>query len=102
MQVLDPGHAYNLEKVEDEEYGIGIRFIKKEEQDGELVTVKDGTTNEEVLRMMLHRMEYLQDKMPCPENEQAIGGLTMALSALERRTRARKEQEVEGTNQPHS
>lgn len=101
MRVIDEGHTYALDKKEDPTRGIAIRFIKKEEQDGEFVTIQDGTTNEEVLQMMLHRLEYLQDKLPCQENELAITGIRHALSALKLRQKKRQKQEVEGTNQPH-
>lgn len=101
MRVVDKGHTYALDKVEDPTRGIAVRFIKKQEEDGELITKQDGTTNEEVLRMMIHRLEYLQEKLPCEENEFALTGLRHALGALQLRQKKREKQEVEGTNQPH-
>ncbi|VDM15603.1 unnamed protein product [Wuchereria bancrofti] len=46
-----------------------ISFIHKEKNEtGELVTVNDGTTNEEVLHMMVDRLTFLNDKMESPHN----------------------------------
>lgn len=100
MSVIDAGHRYDLHNV-----GEGIQslaFIKKEPVEGatELKTVQDGTTNEAVLQVLIHRLKVLQEKMPHAYNESAINHLEIALGRLELRTREREERNVEGTTQP--
>lgn len=98
MSVNDAGHDYELHNMEE---GVqNIRFIKKEgDGEGNLKTVHDGTTNEAVLQVLIHRMKVLQEKMPSEHNEKAIAHLEGALAELEARTADRKVREVEGTNQ---
>jgi len=74
-----------------------IQFMKKE--NGELVT--DGTTNEEILKMMIERMNYLQTKFPCRENAIVITKLEESLMWLNYRTQKRVLQGVEGKDLPH-
>lgn len=62
----------------------------------ELVTVNNGTTNEEVLEMLIDRMKYLQAKFPCKENACCITHLEEGLMWLEKRTRDRQKRGVEG------
>ena len=56
----------------------------------ELLTLNDGTTNEEVLEMLIDRMNYLQGKFPCRENAIVITKLQESLMWLEKRTADRK------------
>ena len=62
----------------------------------ELHTVNNGTTNEEVLEMLIDRMKYLQAKFPCKENACCITHLEEGLMWLEKRTRDRVKRGVEG------
>jgi len=72
-------------------------FIKKIPKDStELKTVHDGTTNEEVLEMLIHRLSGLNEKFPCRENEIAINNCESALYFLNKRTSNRKLRNVEG------
>lgn len=102
MVVHKEGHAYELEYFEDKDtIGQIISFICKEPVEPgstELITVMDGTTNEEVLEMLINRMNYLQNKFPCRENAIVITHLETALLWLEKRTRDRVKRQVEGTN----
>ena len=65
----------------------------------EMRTVNDGTTNEEVIRVLVDRINYLQSKFGCRENAIAITHLETALLWLEKRTADRKARNVEGTHQ---
>jgi hypothetical protein len=56
----------------------------------------NGATNETVIAAVIHRLEILNAKFPCAENEQAITSLKDALQALESRTRNRQQRGVEG------
>ena len=64
--------------------------------EGQLSTVHDGTTNEEVLAMLIDRMNYLQKLCPCRENAIVITKLEESLMWLNKRTAGRKARNVEG------
>ncbi len=103
MKVHTPGHAYWLEDYEHPEYGQELRFIHKQpspDRPGDLELVHDGTTNEELLAMLIDRMQYLQEKFPCRENATVITKLEESLMWLEKRTRDRQNRGVEGKHQP--
>lgn len=106
MHELLTGHIYEMavihagadgKDVVRKDYAQKIEFMKKE--DGKIVM--QGTTNEEVLRMMIARMKYLQDKLPCIENAIVINRLEESLLWLNVRTKKRVEQGVENTHQSH-
>lgn len=99
MQVRDPGHVYVLSNLDGGEQTV--YFIKKEpiaEGETELKTVVNGTTNEEVLSMLIDRMSNLQAKMPCRENAIVLTKLEECLMWLEKRTAGRIARGVEGTH----
>lgn len=60
-----------------------------------------GTTNEEVISVLIERLRYLQAKVPCEENKIIDRLLRAALWQLNERTRRRTVQGVEGTDKPH-
>jgi len=108
MKVLTEGHKYELDMFESTQNDLGnqtIQFIEKvakgEGQVQELVTINNGTTNEEVLAMLIDRMYYLQNKFPCRENAIVITKLEESLMWLEQRTKKRIKQNVEGKNLNH-
>ncbi len=118
MKVITPGHKYELNHFEN--YGLEgcpvqtLQFIEKVpandpsvlKREGlpnyrlpdqnSLVTVNDGTTNEEVLRVLIDRMNHLQGKFPCRENAIVITKLEECLMWLNKRTDDRKARNVEG------
>jgi len=100
MKVLVEGHKYELSNFENKnEQGQTLQFIQKEpvsEDSTELKTIADGTTNEELIEMLLDRMNYLQSKFPCRENAIAITKLDEALLWLNKRTSDRIKRNVEG------
>ena len=120
MKVITEGHRYELDHFEN--YGLPgcpvqtLQFIHKIPQPkvvstkglpnyglpdaNGLVTLTDGTTNEEVLRVLIDRMNYLQGKFPCRENAHVIWKLEEALMWLEKRTADRKARNVEGKQLP--
>lgn len=61
-----------------------------------LETVNNGTTNEEVLAVLIDRMYYLQAKFPCRENAIVLTKLEESLMWLNKRTEDRKARNVEG------
>lgn len=100
MKVLKEGHLYELDMFEKTgESNQTIQFIEKiikEESSTELITVSNGTTNEEILSMLIDRMNYLQSKFPCRENAIVITKLEESLMWLEKRTKDRVKRGVEG------
>ena len=99
MKNLIEGHLYELENFENKDDAPQtLQFIQKEPTDskGTLRTISDGTTNEEVLEMMIDRMKYLQAKFPCKENACCITHLEEGLMWLEKRTKDRIKRNVEG------
>lgn len=101
MKILTPGHKYELANFEQDlpELNQHLQFIEKvpsTEGSIELKTVNDGTTNEDVLRVLIDRMQFLQSKFPCRENAIVITKLEESLMWLEKRTADRKSRGVEG------
>lgn len=100
MKVLVPGYRYELGNFENKgQAGQVLQFIHKEPKaDGimELEIIMDGTTNEEVLAVVLDRIESLQAKFPCQENAKVIANLKDSLIQFAIRTANRKKRSVEG------
>lgn len=108
MKILTIGHLYVLDNFEPNrslgpnnivENNQSLQFIEKVPLDvnkPELVTVNNGTTNEEVLAVLIDRMQYLQGKFLCRENAIVITKLEESLMWLNKRTNDRKARGVEG------
>lgn len=103
MKVKVEGHIYEMSNFENKtDSGQILQFIHKEpiEQGStELKTISDGTTNEEVLEVLINRMNYLQSKFPCRENAIVITKLEESLMWLNKRTADRIKRNVEGKNE---
>lgn len=102
MNVITPGHKYDLlHHSTDPQADVGVETIQfyqrfASENPDEIV---NGTTNEEVLDMLIDRMRFLDDRFPSAENKDCIQYLEMARAALAERTKDRQERGVEGTPQ---
>lgn len=101
MKILTPGHLYELANFENPTLpGQKIQFIQKvSDPQGAtpvLKTVADGTTNEELIKVLIDRLNFLHVKFPCDENGAAIAHLSDALYALQSRTYDRQQRGVEG------
>ncbi len=101
MRCLDDCHNYAMETFMKAEPPPILCFYKME-SDG---TRTDGVTNEEVLKVLIHRISYLNNsagfppgKFHCKENFMAITKLEEALMWLEKRTADRLTRKVEGTH----
>ena len=103
MKVLTPGHTYEVANFENPaEQGQVIQFIHKEPIEvgsPELKTVADGTTNEELLAVLINRMNFLQSKFPCRENALATTKLEESLMWMQKRTADRIARNVEGKHE---
>ena len=103
MKVITEGHKYELDNHENpmDVPKQTLQFIEKKPAGdgfppGSLITVNEGTTNEEVLRVLIDRMNSMQAKFPCRENAIVTTHLETALLWLEKRTTDRKARGVEG------
>jgi len=109
---LDDCHTYELDTVLNEgkgwkpgEYLTPFRAVMhfyEMRPDG---TKIDGVTNEEVIGVLIHRLNFLNEKwmegkFRCRENSLAITKLEEALMWLERRTANREKRGVEGKMEP--
>lgn len=87
------GHMYDLH--------AGIDHQRVYFQNGTVPQVgHNGTTNEAVLAVVIHRLKFLNGKFPCRENALAITKLEEAKMWLEERTRNRVARGVEGQHKP--
>lgn len=98
MRVLDPGHRYELAAI-DSGRGLDwspeeIRFVKRigPEYPGNLPPDHGGTTIQEVLRVLIDRLEYVDQQRPCPETQSAAAACRTALLVLEIRVRRERGQ----------
>lgn len=99
MKIITPGHVYELDNFENREApNQTIGFIHKEKNEqGELVTISDGTTNEEVLAVLIDRIQFLDSTISSEHNQKALRHLLTAAEELKLRTADREERGVEGT-----
>jgi len=98
MNVITEGHKYKLAQFEGSDPQT-LQFIEKAPiavGATEFFTVNDGTTNEEVLAVLIDRLNYLQRKFPCRENTIVITKLDESLMWLNKRTSDRLARNVEG------
>jgi len=96
MKCVEEGHVYKLNNTQSSQ-AQEIVFMKR--TNGELV--HDGTTNEEVLKMLIERITYLNTKCRCRENEIVINKLEESLMWLNKRTELRIAQGVETLDKAH-
>lgn len=104
MKVITPGHRYELEQSQTTGKPTSapqvLQFIESRVDTTNpkaLVRVNEGTTNEELIKVLIDRIDFLNTKMPHQQNEIAIEALENALAALEERTAERKRANIEGT-----
>lgn len=97
MKALIAGHRYLLKNFIDEDETQTIQFIQKDVAGNIL---QDGTTNEEILAMLLDRLSVLQEKLPSRETAVAITNIESGLLWLNKRTADRITRGVEGTHKP--
>lgn len=102
MKALHPGTKYALtnhldKHPENAQELLFVRYDKKSEKSKELELVHDGTTNEEVLKVLIHRMKVQNERLSDADSKKALKHIENALSALEKRTEKRKKKGVEGT-----
>lgn len=92
MYCSDPGHVYQLDEAKQQ-----VFFIKR--TNGKLT--HPGTTNEELLEVLIDRTKFLDEKFPCVENKVALAAMQYALDSFNSRTQKRVAQGVETKNVAH-
>ena len=91
IKILKDGHQYDVQT----EQGISIHALQF--QDGTVPDVgRNGLQNEEVIEVLIDRMNWLNKQFPCRENAVAITKLDEALLWLNKRTADRIKRGVEG------
>lgn len=101
MKVKTEGHTYELSNFENKETSQALQFIHKEPSlnpivDGVLKTISDGTTNEEVLEVLIDRMVFYNLNSRAEKNAIVITKLEESLMWLNKRTADRMKRDVEG------
>lgn len=99
MKVIVPGHVYHLEIYDIPKLGMApvqwLGFMRRvgEHYPGNVDT-SAGTNCQEVLRVLIDRVKYLQEQKPCVENVQILKDLRRALLLFERRAKRLKMQSI--------
>ena len=91
MKILDRGRRYELTA------GNSLVFLQKQRAS----IVREGTTNEEVLEVLIDRLTEGFQTLPCEESNRALYLLQESLTALRARTARRVASGVDGTLEPH-
>ena len=90
MEVIDPGHYYVVENYD----GSGIQKLYFLKRVGKGYPFNQppphkGTNCQEVIRVLIDRVKYLDKQIPCDENKLIIKNLQSALWLFEKRAAAR-------------
>lgn len=89
MKEVDLGHEYLLDSY-DGGKPIRLVFVKREGEGYPFnVGHHPGTNCQEVIRALIARVKYLQQQVPCEENERVIADLRSCLWAFEQRAAKR-------------
>ncbi|HVX56446.1 MAG TPA: hypothetical protein VHA37_01830 [Candidatus Saccharimonadales bacterium] len=85
MKVIDPGHIYELDILDGYlvRGGGHLRFIRWPDYPHNQQSPHPGTTSQEVIRALIDRVQYLDQKQPSRHNVTVVDSLRIALLALE-------------------
>ncbi len=84
MKVIDPGHVYDLQGIDDTTYVQRLVFVKRAGRNypGN-VGSHPGVLTQEVLRACLDRALYMKGQKSCAETDIIIASLQTAIFAFE-------------------
>ena len=85
MKVLIPGHKYVLSNIKPDDGDRDINTLKFYNEKGKDRYEAIGTSNQEVIRVLIDRVKYLENELDHPFNKDIIHHLRMALSLHEAR-----------------
>ena len=94
MKILDPGHTYEVDSYDDGE-NQNITFLKREGSNypGNVGSYP-GTNNQELLRVLIDRCNYIYNQIPCIETAIIIRLLRSALYLHESRAAIRHNRDI--------
>lgn len=87
MEVLIKGHKYALDNLKDDGETYLQFYMDPTKHNGQKL---DGTSCQEVLRALIHRVKCLNDEKPWDGNAAILGHLRQALAGFEARAILRK------------
>ena len=89
MKVLIDGYKYEMDNFEPGSPFQTIQFIHKvtDIEFGELgcVVIRNGSTNEDIINILIHRLRFQYDRLPAKETLEAIDCLVCAQYRLKSR-----------------
>lgn len=90
MKVIEVGHKYQLEDYDntaDHSLPNNLFFMKRigPHYPGNIGCPHHGTNCQEVLRVLIDRVKYLQSQIYCPENEEILRYLRYCILMFEQR-----------------
>lgn len=96
MEILDPGHAYKLATL-DGDAEVLLTFVKRcgDGYPGN-IGAYPGTNLQEVLRVLIDRVQYLNQQVFCEENLMILQALRAAFYRLELRAARRHGRLLDG------
>lgn len=90
MKVIRRGFTYELSNFDDKNnLGQIVKFVEKEREGSSTFIVQDGTFNEELVEVLIDRLDYLNDKHMCIENVHAIKSAKELLFWLKERQKVK-------------
>ncbi len=93
MNVVDPGHGYDLATIDGLEDGFQrLTFVKRDDPPEKYPGNEGhypGVIIQEVLRALIDRVQYLDAQIPCIENQILVDHLRKGFFALEYRAHMR-------------
>jgi hypothetical protein len=94
MNIIDVGHKYELLSIDGKCKQV-LQFVKRQglRYPGNTSSYP-GTTLQDVIHCLLNRVRYLQNQIPCVENEVIIYNLQTCLLMLEQRAAKRRHMEL--------
>ena len=90
MKIIYPGHTYKAAHL-DGDGTTHIQFVQRPP----FHTMQEGTTSQELLRVMIDRVKVLEEEIASPLNEQILFHLRQALCLFEARALLRKAEKKE-------
>ena len=90
MKIIDDGHHYHLEVYDRDGFGHeDLMFMKRigDRYPGNEGRPHGGTNCQEVLRVLIDRMKYLNNQIPCIETEECINLARTMIYRFEQRAK---------------
>lgn len=96
MRIVEPGHVYSIADVDvpvgEDPHRQVLYFVRRRSHDGALLPEAErepGILSQELLRVLIDRVRYLNDEDPCAEDVEILLRLRAALVLFESRAARR-------------